>query len=284
MDFEVTAAHEVLMDVGETVSAIHVVLKGECAIYTMRPNPRAATTTAASSPGVDGSKASSDDGVKTSETTDLRSKFQAMQRRASVSIRSEPLSNPETGEVSPRMTTSQRRQSIAMAVVATDVLQQQQSQAVAKPPQQQMMMQRRESVALRRASFAVAPAMPQQQNNGPHSQLADGSMFPIQMTFAEGDSLGVQRAIHNSDPALVQKEGYQYADHTVIALSQLTTMVFTEAEHVELVEVRAAKRASETKRSSSFSTFFMTRKRKGQRRRDDLLIQARDRQTDRQER
>jgi hypothetical protein len=242
VDFEVTAAHEVLMDVGETVSAIHVVLKGECAIYTMRPNPRAATTTAASSPGVDGSKASSDDGVKTSETTDLRSKFQAMQRRASVSIRSEPLSNPETGEVSPRMTTSQRRQSIAMAVVATDVLQQQQSQAVAKPPQQQMMMQRRESVALRRASFAVAPAMPQQQNNGPHSQLADGSMFPIQMTFVEGDSLGVQRAIHNSDPALVQKEGYQYADHTVIALSQLTTMVFTEAEHVELIEVRSSRR------------------------------------------
>ena len=86
-DFEVTDAFENLMNVGDPAS-IHVVLSGECAIYTMRPMPKPP------SDDTDSEAAST-----APEEADLKAKFQSMQRRASVSIRAGPMTDPDTGEV-----------------------------------------------------------------------------------------------------------------------------------------------------------------------------------------
>jgi hypothetical protein len=81
-DFEVADAFENLMNVGDPAS-IHVVLSGECAIYTMRYRSGTDSEAASTAP----------------EEAELKAKFQSMQRRASVSIRAGPMTDPDTGEV-----------------------------------------------------------------------------------------------------------------------------------------------------------------------------------------
>ena len=62
----------------------------------------------------------------------------------------------------------------------------------------------------------------------------DGVMFPIRMAFTEGDAVGVQRAFNNIDGEAVRKHGYQTADHTVAALSDVTCMVFQPPRHISM--------------------------------------------------
>jgi CRP-like cAMP-binding protein len=226
-DFQVTPENDVLMTVGETVSAIHVVVKGECAIYTMRPDPQKIMAKVASADPKH---------PMVQQQIDLKSKFESMQRRAAVSIRTGSSSDSANGKVPKTKTAAQCRQSVAMAVgtgVETGTEQQDTLHNLKKPAHQQS---RRGSIAVRRDSFAVAPARRNSLAVGSSANLPkDGTLFPIQMVFEEGDALGVQRAIHNNTPELVQKQGYLFADHTVMALSEVTTMTFTKPEHIEMI-------------------------------------------------
>ena len=156
------------MEVGEAVSAIHVVIKGECAIYTMRSMPG---TAASSNAAQAASKLPS-----MPEETDLKSKFQSMQRRASISVREGSFAGPTTGEMAEIVTKKQRRPSVAMGLI-TEAIDAEPAQhdtahseqalsyrtAMATTPNQT----RRKSFALRRDSIAVAPANMNSPTKGP---------------------------------------------------------------------------------------------------------------------
>jgi CRP-like cAMP-binding protein len=58
----------------------------------------------------------------------------------------------------------------------------------------------------------------------------------VQLAFASGDSIGVQRAFHNADTALVKERGIQYASHTVVVLEDVTAMVFDRPEHIAILQ------------------------------------------------
>eukprot|EP01051_Picozoa_sp_SAG22_P016084 SAG22_NODE_2206_length_2839_cov_1.814234_1_plen_680_part_00 len=113
-------------------------------------------------------------------------------------------------------------------------------------------MQRRASIVARSDSVANAPAAAslaalgigpkQQRSMAEDAPGGDGVNFPVQLTFAEGEAIGLARAFHNNDDAAVKAFGWQRATHTVVALDDSACLVFTAPEHILLLKQHHAKR------------------------------------------
>jgi hypothetical protein len=195
---EETAEDEALINVGEIEVRIHVVLKGRCAIYTMRGHK----------PAQNKSKSPTQSDQEATDI-DLREKYQSMQRRASIAVRSDstaggaaPVVINDRGQavLTPAVSASQRRRSIAIAMAPV--------------------------VANR-----FKPSLEQQLEEPAPDALEMG--VPVQLEYIEGDALGVEGTFHNVYPDVVEREGWHESTHTVTALTNLSCMVIKNPEHIK---------------------------------------------------
>ena len=103
---------------------------------------------------------------------------------------------------------------------------------------------RRDSVQLqpgRRGSVAVGGrarrgSVAHDSSKGDQAQeAADGLMFPVQLSFGEGDEVGLSRAVHNLDAEAVKTEGWKAASHAVVALEPSVCITFTDPALIEII-------------------------------------------------
>ena len=191
---EETAEGDALINVGEIGVRAHIVMKGECAIYTMRGQKSAKVE---------------EDIEEDDEDVDLKEKFQSMQRRASIAVRTD--------------------------AVAAPVVMNNEGQAVLTPAVPAS--ERRRSIAIAMAEVVQAPDAAAQSPTLEPSVAANADMgIPVQLLFKEGDALGVQSTFHNMDTDLVEEEGWRKCRHTVTAQTKLSCMVIKHTKHLQILQ------------------------------------------------
>lgn len=199
-DFE---EDDTLINVGEISVRIHVVLHGQASVYTMRGQV----------PGMEVPEEIEEVKTKEQADVDLKAKFQGMQRRASIAVRSDP--------------------SGAAPVLMDDA-----GQAVAAPAVDVSV--RRRSIAIAMSSAPILEATGDgSKTNMPAAPAATAGEFdaPVRLEFSEGDALGVQATFHNADDVAVAQSGFCKSSHTVTALTAVKCMVIKNQEHIQMMHV-----------------------------------------------